>query len=320
MIRPLALCAAVLALCAATAGAVTDAQRLRSLHCYGDVAHAPRGPVLLIPGTGVDARENWSWGYQKALLDQGHGVCTIDLPYRSTVDVQESVRYTVAAIREVARRAHGRRISTIGHSQGASQAIIALRGWPRLGRLVDDVIGLSGAYDNGSEAIRGDCSKPCVAPFWQFATGSHFLRALHRLPLPHGPSYTAIGTLYDSVVTPQPRANVLPGARSIQIQDICPGRRFVQGEDHIFMAADAVAFALATDALDHPGPADPARIPATTCALQTYPQADLVKLATLAPALANAFQGKGQAPPVDREPRVRCPFAPRCHRSRPEHA
>ena len=282
------------------------------LQCQGDLARSPHEPVLLIPGTGVTAEENWSWGYEKALAQRGEAFCTIDLPMRSTVDMQESLPVTAAAIRAVSRRAHGRRIATIGHSQGAAQAVLALRFWPGLARHVDDVIGLSGAYDSGSEAIAADCAKSCIPPFWQFVPGSHFLRALATRPPPPEPSLTAIGTLYDTVVTPQPQANSLPGGRSIEIQDVCPGRQFVHGLDHIHMAGDAVAYALAIDALDHPGPADPARVSRLNCGLDLFPGADPVTLATLGPQLAASFQGEGYGPAVTKEPALHCPFAAGC--------
>ena len=56
---------------------------------------APKPPVLLVHGTHVDADGNWHWGYRKALLELGHGVCTVDMPERATVDVQRSVEYFV---------------------------------------------------------------------------------------------------------------------------------------------------------------------------------------------------------------------------------
>ena len=278
----------------------------------GDLAGSQYSPVLLIPGTGVTAEENWSWGYEKALHKRGEGVCTIDLPQRSTVDMQDSLPITAAAIREVSRRAGGRRIATIGHSQGAAQAVLALRFWPHLAPYLDDVIGLSGAYDRGSAAIAGDCAQSCIPPFWQFVPGSKMLRSLATRPVPAGPSITAIGTLYDTVVTPQPSANYVPGGRSMEIQDVCPGRRFANGLDHIHMAGDNVAYALAIDALDHPGPADPARISKLNCAEDIFPGADPVKLATLGPQLAASFQGEGYGPKTDREPTPRCPFAIGC--------
>lgn len=290
-----------------------EADRLAAIACEGDLAGAPRIPVLLVHGTGVTSKENWSWGYEHDLLARGHGVCTVQLPDRGWVDTQRSVEYVVTAVREMVRRSSGRKISIVGHSQGAALPVYALRIWPDLAPSVEDFVGLSGVYLNGSQAIRDDCSDGgCVASFWQFATGSKLLAALAGRPVPPGPSLTAIGTLADEVVTPQPHANELPEGRSVEIQDVCPGRRYTQ--DHIFMAADAVAHALAIDALDHPGPADPARIPRTICAEAVFHELDPVGLAQTLPALAHSFTLSG--PDVPAEPALRCYLAPPCSKAK----
>ncbi len=301
-------CAALLALPAA-AHASTPGPRLTepepelldALACTGSLAHSPRLPVLLVHGTGVTSEENWSFGYAKVLADQGHSVCTVNLPDRGYGDVQRSLEYVVTAIREVHRRS-GRRLAVIGHSQGAFLPPIAFRIWPDLAPMVEDFVGLSGLYANRVEI----CDQhSCIPAFWQADRRSRFWRAVLRQPLPNGPSYTAIGTLYDEIVKPQPQANQLPGGagrRSVLIQDLCPGRRFADGYNHIYMAADAIAYDLATDALDHPGPADPARVPSSECAKQIYDGFDFARFATVAPALLTAPPGKQ----VGGEPPLRC--------------
>lgn len=310
----LALAAGVAQPAAAAAQEVpqTDAERVAAVRCDPGLADRLRPPVVLLHGTGVDAELNWSWGYAKDLRERGHGICVFDLPRRGAVDVQSSVLITRTAIREAAGRGGGRRVSVIGHSQGGAQAMLALRAWPELGALVEDVVTLAGVFDRGSEAIRDGCRTGCSPAFHQFSTGSNLLRALARRPLPAGISFTAIGTLFDDVVTPQPAANEMAGARSMQLQDVCPGRRIVPGLDHIYLAADAVAHALAVDALTHEGPADPARISPLTCALQVFPTADLVGLAALSPRLVAAFSDDRSGDAVPAEPPLRCPLADDC--------
>jgi hypothetical protein len=253
-----------------------------------------------VHGTGVTAQENWSFGYEKVLADAGHSVCTVTLPNRAYGDVQRSVEYVVTAIRVIHRRG-GRKLSIVGHSQGAFLPPYALRIWPDLRRMVDDFIGLSGIY---ADTVDNCDRKSCIPAFWQADRRSQFWRALLRHPLPSGASYTAIGTLYDEVVKPQPQANQLPdvaNSTSVLIQDLCPGRRFADGYNHIYMAADAIAYALAIDALDNPGPADPARISQSTCAEQIYDGFDYAGFALIAPELLTAPKGEE----VDREPPLR---------------
>jgi hypothetical protein len=216
-------------------------------------------------------------------------------------------------MREMHERSGGRKVSVIGHSQGGFHPIFAVRVWPDIAAIMDDFIGLSGAYDNRTRGVAGGCPGMCIAAFKQIAAGSRFATQLARRRLPAGPSYTAIATLADTTVTPQPAANELPygAGRSVQIQDICPGRAFlVRDFDHIAMAGDAVAYELAVDALDHPGTADPARISTAVCANPLFfPRADLADLALRLPGILANFSSGTE---VADEPPLRCYMDPAC--------
>lgn len=310
--------AALLALAAAPAAASAEPgpvmteplpQRLAAISCLGDPATSAATPVLLVHGTGVTSQENWPSNHQPVLLRRGHAVCTVTMPGFGYVDVQRSAEYVATAIREVHRRAGGRRLSIIGQSQGAFQPVFALRIWPDLAAMVDDLVGLVGAYDRGSTAITAECARPegCVPAFHQIATGSELLTALARRALPPGPSYTAIGTLADATVTPQPAANEQPGMTSVQIQDLCPGRRMPTGQDHILMAGDAAAFALTTDALGHPGPAVVARADRSACGKLFFDGVDLAAFALVAPAILTR-----SGTPTREIPPLRCFLRPDC--------
>jgi len=280
----------------------------RALTCSGDLYRSRAIPVLLVHGTGASGAENWEVGYQPALLRRGHAVCTVDLPNYGFGDVQRSVEYVVAAIRSMHRRA-GRRISIIGQSQGGFHPAYALRVWPDLAARVDDFVGLVGVYDRGSEAARSGCAaEGCVPSFQQFATGSALLRELSRRRLPAGPSVTAIGTLQDTTVTPQPAANELPGARSIQVQDLCPGRDQPGDEDHILMAGDAAGFALTMDALTHPGPAEVGRADRGSCAKQFFDDVDYARVGTVLPTVLT----RPRTESTRFEPSLRCYMRAAC--------
>jgi hypothetical protein len=120
-----------------------------------------------------------------------------------------------------------------------------------------------------------------------------------------------VSTKTDEIVTPQPRAGLLDGARQIAVQDICPGRYVEHGE----MTSDAVAFALVRDAIDHPGPADPARIDRAVCKQVTIPGTSPTKtlddVADLTPGLIGFY-----AQAVPHEPPVRCAFDAACPKRR----
>lgn len=279
------------------------AAALRSaVTCAGDLRGSARVPVLLVHGTGANSAENWDVGYKPALLRRGHSVCTVDLPNFGYGDVQRSVEYVVAAVRDVHRRA-GRRISIVGQSQGGFQPVYALRVWPDLGARVDDFVGLAGVYDRGTQAAAASCAaRGCIPAAHQFSAGSRLLAELVRRPLPSGPSFTAIGTLTDDTVTPQPQANALPGGRSIQIQDICPGRDIPGTQDHILMAVDAAAYALAVDALDHRGPAELGRADRGACSKVFLDDLDSARLADVGPTVLT----RASTEVTRSEPTVRC--------------
>ena len=109
----------------------------------------------------------------------------LEPPNYSYDDVQDTVQYVAAAIRTMHQRA-GRKISILGHSQGAFQPVFALRIWPDLANDVEDLIGLGGAYDRGSQEIATQCAQgdACSQSFRQIQTGSHLLAALSQRRLP----------------------------------------------------------------------------------------------------------------------------------------
>ncbi len=159
------------------------ADRAHALSCKGDLAGSSRTPVLLVPGTGTTPMEIWGRTYRPVLLRRGYPVCLVRVPAVGTDDVQVNIEYVATAVRRMSERA-GRKISMIGVSQGGLLSVAALRTWPSLGRLVDDVIGLVGVYDRGSQALVERCQRACLPVLRQMSPGSAYLTALHRRPLP----------------------------------------------------------------------------------------------------------------------------------------
>src|SRR5881397_4031779 len=103
-----------------------------SLKCTKNVRHATREPVLLLPATGVNSDQNYSWNYERAFAANGTPYCTSDQPGKRNQnlgDIQVRGQYVTYAIRRVHQLA-GRRIAVMGHSQGGMVMRWSLRFWP----------------------------------------------------------------------------------------------------------------------------------------------------------------------------------------------
>jgi triacylglycerol esterase/lipase EstA (alpha/beta hydrolase family) len=255
-----------------------------SLTCNGDLRHAERKPVLLVHGTFADSKINWSWNYKKTLPKRGQPACTVDLPELSSGDIQPTSEYVVYAIRAMAKR-RGGKIDVIGLSQGGLNIRWALRWWPDLRRLVDDAV-LFVTPNHGAKFTNLVCTGPgvCATALYQMRSDSIFLAALNRgrdtVP---GVDYSEIATSDDTIFVTPSEAH-LDGARNIVIQDICPGHKV----DHVGTAYDGPTYALAIDALDHPGPAKPKRVGSKACRRDTMPGTTRAQ----AQAKVDAYQSK----------------------------
>jgi lipase (class 2) len=251
------------------------AQLKASLVCEPGVRHAKVEPVLLSPATGVTAAQNFSWNWEPALDKLGLPWCAYTAPYHTLGDITTSGEYLVYAIRTMYKMA-GRRIAILGHSQGGMSMRWALRFWPDTRHMVDDVIGIAGD-NHGSET---DSSTQCIAggctpSLWQQFATANFVKALNSdTETFAGISYTEIYSRDDELVKPEQNNATASSAlhtgggmiTNIATQSLCPG----DVNEHVLTGTiDPVAYALAVDALTHPGPANPARIPKTVCS-QTY--------------------------------------------------
>ena len=291
----------------------------RALSCTGGISGASRAPVLLVHGTAENPRSEFSWTWEPALNKLGIPWCAVALPGDAMGDIQTAAEYVVNAIRTMHARA-GRRIAIIGHSQGGMLPRWVFRFWPDTRSMVDDLIGLAPS-NHGTFTAVPVCVAVCPASFWQQRAGSEFTKALnsYQETFP-GISYTDVYTHTDEVVTPNFSDNgssSLHGGggqiSNVAIQRICP----LDVSEHLAVGSyDPVAYALAIDALDHPGPADPARIDRSggLCLPTTFmpgvnPATFVTQEADLAASIAAAIAGAQEVP---KEPPLRCYVTASC--------
>lgn len=292
------------------------AEQLReSLACHGDPGTAGQ-PVLLNPATSVTPEQNYSWTYAKAFTAQDRFWCSVTMPERTMGDIQVAGEYLVHSIREM-HRLTGKRIAILGHSQGGMNMRWALRFWPDLRPLVDDVIGMAPS-NHGTESGQ-DCGPgptSCEPAVWQQQAGSQFMRALNsRAETFQDISYTVVYTRHDEVVTPPESAELHTGdgrISNVATQDVCA----TDTSTHLTVGTiNPVTYALVMDALTNAGPADPARVDRSVCGQPLMPYVDpasvdtyLRPLAAIPGLVSTAAPGVNLvgAPSVDREPLLRC--------------
>ena len=298
---------------------VPTAKLAGALACDGPLAGAAHPPVLLVPGTTLNPTTDFSYGWEPALRQLGYPYCTIDLPGNAMADIQTAGEYVVYAIRTM-HAAYGGRIDIIGHSQGGMVPRWALRFWPDTRAMVDDLIGLSPSNHGTLDAIPL-CEVGCAASIWQQRSDAKFIAALNsRQETFAGVSYTDVYTLTDEVVVP----NFGPAASSslhtgggaitnVAIQTVCP----TDPTEHIGIGIyDDTAYALAVDAITHPGPADPTRVSRTVCLDPLMPGIDPVAFpANFAKTNAAVATTLATYPHVSAEPRLDCYATVTCPRS-----
>jgi len=290
-----------------------------ALLCHGPYRANRLEPVLLIPATGVTPKQNYSWNYERAFTAQRRPWCTITMPHHTLGDIQIVGEYIVRGIRTLHRRT-ARQIAVMGHSQGGMSMRWALRFWPDARPLVGDVIGMAGS-NHGTTALpvcRAEITR-CTPAVWQQQADAAFIKALNsRAETFRSISYTEIYSHTDEVVLPandpHPSSAVRGGANvtNVATQSICPGDVY----EHLLMGTvDPVTYALVIDALDHRGPARPARIDRAVCRQLYQPGVDpsqaaaYIQMLEAAPGLASVplpFANLVGAPETSHEPKLRC--------------
>ncbi len=281
-----------------------------SLKCPSDLTAATRSPVLLVHGTPYDAAGNYGWNWAPALQKLNIPYCTVDLPVKGTGELQNAAEYVVHAIRQMAARSQ-QKVQVVGYSMGGMLPRWALRFWPDTRAMVDDLVSLSGV-NHGTLDATPVCAIPCAPAIWQLRIGSQFLQALNEgFETVPGVSYTAIYTRTDEVVVPnftsQPTSALRASGElvtNIATQDICP----LNLAEHLTIGtSDPVAYAIALDAITHPGPAQSARVSRSACAQLFMPGVDPLNFPLNFANLGAAFLTRLLlSPKVNAEPPLKC--------------
>lgn len=281
-----------------------------ALRCTANATGADDDVALFVPGTTVTPREDFGWNWFPAMDKLGRPYCAVTLPNNTMTDTQISAEYVVNAIRAV-HRLSGQQVDVIGHSQGGTEPRFALRFWPDLRPMVDDYIAL-GATNHGSVVINAALCNPatgCSEALWQQTLNSNYVQAMNsRQETFPGISYTQIYTKTDEFVQPNlddHGTTSLHGGggriTNVALQDVCPTSL---ASEHLAVGTyDPVAYALAMDAIEHDGPADPARVDRANCGRLFMPGVDPVQFAVnYGSAVSTIAQQLALHPKVAAEP------------------
>lgn len=292
---------------------VPEAALDAALRCTANAVDADTEVVLFVPGTTLTPTDDFGWNWFPALDELARPYCSVTLPNHAMTDTQVSAEYVVHAIRAV-HGMSGRRVDVVGHSQGGTEPRFALRFWPDLRPMVDDYVALA-ATNHGSIAINGVLCTPatgCSESLWQQTLNSHYTQAINsRQETFAGISYTQIYTRTDEFVQPNlddtGTTSLHTGdgdITNVALQDVCPTG--VTSEHLAVGTYDPVAYALAMDALDHDGPAEPGRIDPAVCARLFMPGVDPVAFpGNYAALVATIAQQLALHPKVAAEPELR---------------
>jgi triacylglycerol esterase/lipase EstA (alpha/beta hydrolase family) len=287
------------------------AKQLRSaLSCSRGVRRDARDPIILVPGTDLDPKSNYSWNYERAFAARHWAYCALTLPQHATGDIQVAGEYVTYAIRHVARQS-GRRVDILGYSQGGMVPRWALRFWPDTRRLVRAFVALDPS-NHGTADANAACQGQCSAADWQQALNSHFMGALNSFAETFaGIDYTVVYSRTDEVVVPNVDASGSSSLHTgrgrivnIALQQICPG----DVSDHLAMGTyDPVGYALAADAFAHEALANPRDVPVGVCAQPFQPGVDPAAFASDYTAFLSAI-GRAQegARQWGAEPPLKC--------------
>jgi triacylglycerol esterase/lipase EstA (alpha/beta hydrolase family) len=301
-------------------------QLSQAMRCTANLTSAARAPVLFVTPTLVDPDEAF-FGYERAFGASGTPYCTLTIPYFTTEDIQLSAEYVVYGVRRIHAET-GEQVTMLGWSQGGGpEPRRALRFWPDIRPMVSKLIDIEAPNHGtillhtlcaGRTCANALCPATCVPALWQQADNSAFTAALNsgHETFP-GIAYTNIYSHTSQFVQPNLNSSGTTSLHggggaiaNIATQDICP----LNVADHLAYYYDPVAYAIVLDALDHPGPADPARINHAVCAQVSMPYVNPVDIpATTAGIYQKIFLDRFiNEPHVSREPALKCYVTASC--------
>ncbi len=297
---------------------VPSAKLHAALACTRGVKSDKRNPILLVPGTDLTPKANYSWNYERAFRARHWSYCAVTLPQSATGDIQIAGEYVVYSIRQMAKES-GRKVDILGYSQGGMLPRWALRFWPDTRRMVKAFVALDPS-NHGTVDANALCRAACSAADWQQAEDSHFMNALNSYAETFaGIDYTVVYSRTDEVVVPNLNSKGSSSLHTgrgriinIAVQQICPA----DVSDHLAMGSyDPVGYALAVDAFTREGLARPRDVSTSICSKPFQPGVNAAAFPSdYASYLEQIGRAQVNAKELSAEPALKCYVFASCRR------
>ena len=242
--------------------------------------------ILAVHGTSSSGYDSWGAGPYRTVLPKlgpGFDLCWVDLPGRSTVDLQLSAEYVAFAIRHLAPSSKSGKVNIISHSQGGPDVTWAMEWFPSTRGLVNVFVANSPDFHgtnkfDSSEASVKQGNAPTSASSLQQADYSNMAKLTKTHVNTAFVPTVALTSTGDEVVGPYPATATLDGIHAvISIQDFCPG----YSADHFLMIIAAPAVQLTFQAFVNNGIIDKSQFKRANC--QTYPDGSGFNYTALVP-------------------------------------
>jgi len=226
-------------------------------------------PVILFPGTGGTGYTTYVGNYIKLLSNVPYAdPVWVDVPGFLLGDAQTNSEYAAYAINYIASIT-STNVSVIAWSQGTLNTQWALKYWPSTRTKVSDFIGISSDFHGTALAylIAPITEPPAII---QQEYESLYVNTLRRNggDSAYVPTTSFYSGFFDEIVEPQQdpiASGIIKDARNVgvsntQLQLACPGQPAGGFVTHEGALANGLGFALAVDALTHPGPGQLSRL------------------------------------------------------------
>ncbi|KAI9655327.1 MAG: hypothetical protein M1821_005474 [Bathelium mastoideum] len=252
---------------------LTEAQLRQVIYIPSGFTYGQKPPAILVPGTGNTGYETFSANYIPLLTGVSYAdPVWLNIPGHLLGDAQVNAEYVAYAINYISGISNNQNVSVLAWSQGNLDTQWALKYWPSTRSVVSDFVSFSADF-HGTEVADIVCpyfpQLPCDPSVIQQEYNSNFVSRLRENggDSAYVPT-TSIYSATDEIVEPQSGTGAsayLNDARNVgvtnsEIQIVCSAQPAGGVYDHAGVLFNALGYALAVDALTHPGPGQPSRL------------------------------------------------------------